>query len=258
MGEHEHNTGAGPPGAEYRFSIDAYTPETIPMARLAEYMRQLAQVLGEPASVHFVGLESGSTVLVQAVAREAVPKVRVRTEAVGRGEGPRDAVRAFEEINRLLREDNGVGRLTEERTGVILAFPGREEADEAAQYVRQDGSVDGLLVRVGGVQPRVPVILLADGEEVAGCHAARDVAKTLAKQLFERVRLYGIGRWRRDADGTWSLVDFSVKTFEVLRDGSLASVVTALREIAADVAPEAYGELDAIRHGPADGRREWR
>lgn len=40
-------------GAEYRFQIDAYTPETITMARLAEYMTYLAQVLGETASVHF-------------------------------------------------------------------------------------------------------------------------------------------------------------------------------------------------------------
>lgn len=253
MSEHEHQTGAGPPQAEYRFSFDAYTPATIPMARLAEYMTHLAQVLGEPASVHFVGLEEGSTVLVHAVAREAVPKVRMRTEAVRRGEGPRDAVRAYQTINRLLREDNGVGRLTEERTGVVLAFPGREEAEESYQSVRQEGSVDGRVVRVGGTQQQVPVILVADGEEVAGCHADRHVAKQLAQRLFDYVRLYGSGRWRRDAEGAWSLVDFKIKSFEVLREGSLSSVVATLREIAAEVDPEAYGELDAIRHG-ADGR----
>ena len=37
-------------GAEYRFSIDAYTPATMPMARLAEYMAQLALILGEPGA----------------------------------------------------------------------------------------------------------------------------------------------------------------------------------------------------------------
>jgi hypothetical protein len=42
-------TSAG--AAEYRFRIDAFTPETMPMARLAEYMSQLAQLLGEPTYV---------------------------------------------------------------------------------------------------------------------------------------------------------------------------------------------------------------
>lgn len=255
MNERDHEMGAGPPQVEYRFSIDAYTPATIPMARLAEYMTHLAQVLGEPASVHFARLESGSTVLVQAVAREAIPKVRMRAESVRRGDGPRDAVRAYQTINKLLREDNGVGSLTEERTGVILAFPGREETEETYQAVRQDGSVDGRIIRVGGTQQQVPVILVVDGEEIAGCHADRHVAKQLAQKLFEYVRLYGTGRWRRDPEGSWSLVDFRVTNFEVLREGSLASVVTALREIAADIAPGAYEELDAIRHGP-DGRAD--
>src|SRR5450755_4721417 len=91
-------------GTEFRFSIDAYTPETMPMARLAEYMKQLAEILGEPGAVHFERLETGSTVLVHKVEREAVPKVRERTAAVQRGDAPRDALRAFHAVNRLLRQ----------------------------------------------------------------------------------------------------------------------------------------------------------
>ena len=40
----------------YRLKIDAYTPETMPMGRLAEYMADLAVILGERAAVHFVQL----------------------------------------------------------------------------------------------------------------------------------------------------------------------------------------------------------
>jgi hypothetical protein len=42
-------TSAG--AAEYRFRIDAFPRETMPMARLAEYMSRLAQLLGEPTYV---------------------------------------------------------------------------------------------------------------------------------------------------------------------------------------------------------------
>ncbi len=33
-------------GCEYRFVIEAYSPDTLPMSRLAEYMAALAQLLG--------------------------------------------------------------------------------------------------------------------------------------------------------------------------------------------------------------------
>ena len=79
---------------EYKFRIEAYTPDTLPMERLAEYMADLAKVLGEPASVHFVRLDPGSTVLVQKVDEEAEPKVRQRVQKVHSGDGPPDALLA--------------------------------------------------------------------------------------------------------------------------------------------------------------------
>ena len=51
------------------FVIDAYSPETLPMSRLAEYMAQLATLLGEKSHVHFVELAAGSAKLVHAVGR---------------------------------------------------------------------------------------------------------------------------------------------------------------------------------------------
>ena len=63
---------------QYRFVIDAYTPDNLPMSRLAEYMADLAHLLGEAENVHFDHLETGSTVLVQHIEHEAVPKVKAR------------------------------------------------------------------------------------------------------------------------------------------------------------------------------------
>ena len=44
---------------EYRFVIDALSPDTLPMARLAEYMGELARLLGRPDQVHFERLGGG-------------------------------------------------------------------------------------------------------------------------------------------------------------------------------------------------------
>ena len=76
-----------PAGTEYRFRIDAYSPETMPMARLAEYMAELALLLGEPSAVHFKRLARGSTVLVNSVDREAAPKVRQRAASAVYADG---------------------------------------------------------------------------------------------------------------------------------------------------------------------------
>lgn len=243
-------------GTEYRFSIDAYTPETMPMARLAEYMTQLAEILGEPSAVHFDRLESGSTVLVHKIEREAAPKVRERAAAVQRGDAPRDALRAYRAINRLLCEDNGVGLLRENRRGArILVFPGRDAAEETIASVRQPGTIDGFVMRVGGTDETVPVWLKSEDQLISHCWAKKQLAKQLAQKLFEPVRLFGTGRWGRDSDGLWTLLAFEIRTFETLQDAPLSAAITKLRAIDAEWDRGSYGELALIRHGPPRGHR---
>ena len=81
----------------YRFVIQqAYTPQTLPMARLAEYMGRMATLLGEKSHVHFVRIEEGSAVLLQDVEQEAQPLVRERIHAVREDAGPPDLKQAYE------------------------------------------------------------------------------------------------------------------------------------------------------------------
>ena len=54
-------------GSEYRWVLEGFTPATIPMTRLAEYMQQLGKLLGSEAAVHFVRVEDGSVAMVSKV-----------------------------------------------------------------------------------------------------------------------------------------------------------------------------------------------
>ena len=54
-------------GEEYEFHIDAFTPATIPMARLALYLTELAALFGHTESVHFEKVKKGSVRLVARV-----------------------------------------------------------------------------------------------------------------------------------------------------------------------------------------------
>jgi len=241
-----------PNWSEYRFVIDAYKPDTMPMARLAEYMAHLAEVLGEKSSVHFKSVEPGSTVLVSRVEREAVPKVNARAGAVRRGDAPRDALRAYRTINKMLRDDNGKAYLAKKDVkSKLVNFPGRDEKEEQFTSITEHGSIDGIIVRIGGSDKSVHVIIEQQGEQLTGIWMNRTVGKQLAHKLFEPVRLFGKGRWNRDAEGTWNLKDFKVDNFEALDDAPFSVALTDLRGVGIRFDESNFEELDMIRHGPS-------
>jgi len=132
------------------------------MSRLAEYMQYLAILLGEKTHVHFVRLEEGSTMLVQRVDPQSVPKVRARVNAIDvtNEEGPEDALCAFKALDHCLAEDNTVGRLYQDDGAEILYFPGCERAKPLTFGVsNQPGTLDGVLIKIGGKDETVPVHL---------------------------------------------------------------------------------------------------
>ena len=48
-------------GQQYRLKIDAYTPETMPLKVMSEYLSDLATLFGEEGCVHLNDVEAGST-----------------------------------------------------------------------------------------------------------------------------------------------------------------------------------------------------
>ena len=79
---------------EYVFSIDAFTPDTLPMARFAEYLVALAKMLGHAHHTHFVKLDKGSVMLVHKVDAVDAPKVEARLNNIRLGSAPKDAASA--------------------------------------------------------------------------------------------------------------------------------------------------------------------
>lgn len=218
---------------EYRFRIDAFTPDTLPMERLAEYMGDLAKILGEPESVHFVRLEPGSAVLVQKIDDAAEPKARARARASKVGEGPAEAVAAYRRLNKRLLTDNAVGTLDDDQGTNVVLFPGREQAEPVTfGSFTQDGSIDGVIIRLGGVRDPVPVTLETTEQKHVHFLANREMAKTLAQYLFgPELRVFGTGRWSRDKLGVWTLERFVAGRFEILGNEPLSAVLARLRDV---------------------------
>ena len=240
--------------SEYKFHIDAFSPSTIPLERLSEYLGYLARILGEKASVHFNRLEGGSTTPVIRVDREALPKVRERIHLVRAEEGPADTRVAFQEMNKRLAEDNANGALYDPAGAKVLRFPGRDDAYHVEfGPISEPGTFEGIPINVGGKLENVP-IHLQDGDEIHIVYAPRRVARGIAQHLFTTpVRVEGKGRWMRNRMGEWVMQHFVADQFEVLSAESFADTFARLQKLDAEWKkhPDALEELNRERNGVA-------
>jgi hypothetical protein len=237
---------------EYRFEIDAFSPATIPMSRLAEYVSDLAKMFGNNNSVHLLKIDEGSTVPVVLVEWEAEPKVRDRLKAIKSHEAPDEAQQAAKDIDRRLLQDNAKGVLVDPVGGKIFRFPGREAATKMEfGPVNQAGIFQGIPIKVGGENDPVPVHL-EDGKEKYIVLARRSLAKDIAQHLFTSVvRVDGIGRWIRHTDGEWEMLSFHASSFKIVEDADIRKNINELRNVPGEwkKLEDPLGELEQIRRG---------
>jgi hypothetical protein len=242
---------------EYVFRIDAFTPDTLPMSRLAEYLAALAKMMGHAQHTHFVRVEEGSARLVHKVDAVDAPKVETRLNDVRIGKAPGDAMKAHRELDDLLANDNALGTLTERATGrVVVPFLGRNRPKPLVfPPFREDTTIQGQVVSVGG-RDSTAHAQLQDGETIhTNLSMTRDVAKQLAPLLYGPVlRLYGSARFERQADGVWKMLNFQVERFEKLDDRSVKEALTGIRNVEGNrlMSNEAYWNSRALSDGEED------
>ena len=217
----------------YHFVIDALAPDRVPMARLAEYIADLARLLGHKEHVHFERVDPGSLALVQQVEQDYAGLVQERLRAVNSAEGvPDDVADAVESLNRRLAQDDATGSLCDDGGAEIIKFPGRDmPVPQTFGPFKELCAFDGVLIRVGGKDDTVPVHLQA-GDAIHICNSTRDMARRLAPHLYQgTLRVWGEGRWEREASGHWKLIRFDISKFEQLDDAPIDEVVQRLREV---------------------------
>lgn len=218
----------------FTFYIAAYSPETIPMARLARYMQAFAAMLGHEHGVHFDHLKPGSTQVVTRIEREEIPKVADQLDRVRRREASQEALRAWDEIDRLLAEDNATGYVYagSNQSAQIIEFPGVKRP-KPVRYgpFTQEGSIDGILVSVTGADQTIHLQLQNGNLKYTGIETDRETGRQLGKHFLEPIRLHGSGRWLREEDGSWTLKRFKVRGFDTLKASALVESLEVLRAV---------------------------
>jgi hypothetical protein len=204
----------------YELYIDAFTPASIPMSRLAEYMAGFAVLLGHEEHVHFDQLKSGSVTVVSRVEPVAWNKVQRRLDEVRFGTGPKAAMDAFRQIDENLAADNAVGRVVHGKARV-MEFPGRNRPVESSVGpIVQPGTLDGEVIQVGGRDETINIHIKA-GDDIHHCITTKMIARHLAQHIFGApVRVHGRGTWSR-AEPRRFLAAVALR-FWPLRHGSFA------------------------------------
>lgn len=235
-----------------RLVIDSFTPDTLPMSRLADYLKEFANLLGNEANVHFERVQKSSAALVSWSDSTVTPKIRQRFEEVIEGSAPKLSMKANTSIDDMLVQDNGTGYI-ELNDSKVIDFAGRKRApQQRIGPVRRKSVIDGQIFQIGGKDETVNVHLrnIHKPSETYRSEVSIDLARKLATHLLTgTVRLFGEGDWyRTDSGWIMSPNSFSAYDFVPIDESSLAATINAAREIFKDVkVDEAF--LDRIRQG---------
>lgn len=215
------------------FRIDSFTPDTLPMSRLAEYLAQLAVLYGSEERVHFEKLKKGSAIVQVAIEEPAFPKVYQRLQSVKTGDPDPEAQKAFKAIDKLLRQDNAVGTLSRPSSGKILEFPGRKLPVAETHTINQATTIDGSVIKIGGRDETIPVLLQdQEGKTFKAEIRGKANAKELSKHYLEApLRFHGQGKWIRYANGAWELDMLYIQSYEEIDSVSADVILDELRTI---------------------------
>jgi hypothetical protein len=240
---------------EFTFKLNGFTPDSIPMGRLGEYMHQVGLLLGECSGVHFSMLKPGSTGIAHKVSSESLPKVMERLRLVENGEAPDTASKAELRLNEMLAEDNIDADYLDDRNKKIAYFPGIKKASPETAYgpISQSGTIDGVVYRVGGVDNSAHVQVVTSENLRVYCATTKEIAQRLGHHLFgAEIRFSGVGKWDRSESGKWSLQGFKIESFEILEDLSLIETIAELRSISGNgwrAVNDPWAELASLRDG---------
>jgi hypothetical protein len=245
---------------EFRFKIEGkiggeeITPLTLPMARLAEYITDLATIMGHKESVHFVTMADGSAQAVMNVDKDEESRVTSQVQNAVRGAAQPYVNAAYKRIDDRLREDNAVGEIINaSKSAKVIEFPGRTtNLPDAYGPLTERATAVGILRRVGGFDDSIPIHLERADGEIFYCDASPALARDLSPLYDQTVRVHGIATYYR-VNGNWRRKRFHIQSFEPMPPAEpLTVTIDKLRAIPGNEWNELddpLEELRKLRHG---------
>ena len=217
---------------DYALRIRGATPRSMPLARLGEYLKVYAALLGDDNEPKFAGVVKGSALLRASIASERKTATHrrlllIRTAAAH----DENLIRAHDQLADMLATDKASGGVEDRDGAVILEFTRRDVDLARPEHIVQDtGVIDGVVVSLVGIDDTVHLRLL-DSENQSRKVTVRDIneARKLARYFRGGVlRVHVHGTWKRTGEGAWEPHALYLDRFEELGDEPASELLTEL------------------------------
>lgn len=205
------------------FRLKDFTPETLSVSRLAQYLQELSILLGNE-KVYFDKVKKGSACL--AFKTENSNEINKKNLSIVTPEREK----AKQQINKMLKEDKTTATLKQGRSNIII-FPGTTFDKKETVEIEQEDSIDGYIIKIYKNKKKFCISLQENEQKVYDCLVSKELAKDLARLLFDvPLRLHGTAKWSRLYTGEWSLQSFIVSNYEQLKDEKLSKILNDISD----------------------------
>lgn len=222
---------AGNPRWTYMLRIPGASPATLPMDKLADYLKEFAELLGLENKPVFVGIKNASVGLkgkVPARRRDSAWK-RVQEAKYRPASRPARHLKAIE--NYLGRDGFPQAELKDNEGKVLCLFQPEEQIFMHPMTIKKHGDVDGIVTGLKGADDTMHLYLR---DQMSRDHNLVIRDEALARELLHHfrsgmVRLRIHGSWQRTEDG-WVPESGKcfVDSFDELDESPLADIVAGL------------------------------
>lgn len=225
----------------YKFIIEGFTPETLPLARQTVYLGLLAKLLGSSNHVHFRGIEAGSAIIRLEVEPEYKDEVAKNILKATLPESSNH--KYYNRINQELADDHTNGSLIVESQSLSstndfdrLVFDGivKNHDGKSEFFPKIKGQLQGFIRGMDKDKNRDLVWITLETAQTTHrqLYCDLNLAQEIAKDyLTDPIRIYGIGDWTRSHDGNWQIKSFKIEKFEVLVDRPVTETFAELQKI---------------------------
>jgi hypothetical protein len=219
---------------DFAMQIKGVTLDTLDMARVAEYLKEWAGLMGDQAKPKFAGVVKGSVVLRarQGGDHKAVVRHRLKQAAANDDAPGRDH---FDRIVRLLGADGARAAVIDSAKVVVIEFPTvqRRPSPAREQIVNDSAEIDGIVVAVEGIDETAHLRIQDTRGKVVSMQI-RDMS--LAREAAghfrgDPIRVRVHGTWRRSPEGEWAPLSLHVDRVETLDQATVAELMQRLRAI---------------------------
>ena len=213
---------------DYALRLSGVQPQSIPMAKLAEYMEKWAALLGAENTPVFAGMVKGSVVLRARVGDTAKNETHQRLR---NAPYDKNAAKLIADLERMAARDGIKGQILDAQGGEILRISPPSKPLFDPIIVADSGEIDGEIFRISGKDSTTSVGVLEHGSGQAISIEVRDDA--LARQLAQHfkagpVRIYVHGTWMRNESGEWEPKALYADRMETLDNSPALEILSQL------------------------------